>query len=468
MGTIQGQVYDELDIQMLTMRVYAQVLTYLAKFMIWFLESSRTRFLKSFNEKSLQTFQGDLVQIKATTTTLAQRVSLRMGMDVKAIRTVIEEIHDDAKYSIRMQQDLADEVRSSNDSLKDAVHSSLYSFYQETQESTKEVLQDFAQEFMRRFVCADGMTRLLEYHASKALERITTSPNPVLQELTHRKWPRDMESGESTATGEAITLGLEHSGVAMKLESRHLEDYFNWDHVNPYPEASPEALVADTGFISRLRDFTARKDSGVFYGSALDPLSPDAPNRLRTAAGQYVTLARQRAAVLSYFVQTSHETPPANRTRESMELCAVLYALLRQGIQYLPARFTSPRPMWFAKPRLDVLDGTFRTWDEANSLLVDLVSCIELPLVVLVIDGLNLVEDDAASNSNARIERLIDSIHAAIATGREQKRIIKVLFTTNGTSRILNEKLEADDIVLCQVSPPINAKKLRRARLYGY
>lgn len=453
MGTVQGQVYDEPDIQMLTMRVYAQVLTYLAKFMAWFLETSRTRLLKSFNEKALQFIQGDLAQIRMTTATLAQRINLRMGADVKAIKMVTREMSDDTKYLIQMQQDFADDMKSRDD----AIHSSVYASYQRTRDIIKEDLQDLREE-IRKLVCGDGITRLLEHQASKGLESITSPATPMLHESRDERWP--------TATSPPPTrLEYKHSGADMKFESRHFEDYFDWDNVNPYPETLSDVLVADAVFISRLGDFTTRMDSGVLYGCALDSAIPDAPNSLRKVAGQYATLARQRAAVLSYFVQTRHETPPAHRTRESMELCAVLYALLRQVIQHLPARFASPTPMSFAQSRMDALDGTFRTWDEANALLVDLISCLELPLLLLVVDGLNMVEDDPASNSNARLERLVDSIHRAVASGREQKRIIKVLFTTNGTSRVLNKKLEAEDIALCHVSPPVTPRKPARTRI---
>lgn len=460
-GTVQGQVYDEPDIQMLTMRVYAQVLTYLAKFMAWFLEKSRTRFLKSFNEKALQFLEGDLLQIKTTTATLAQRTNLRMGADIKDIKTVTKELNNKLMGP---------------DTIRDAIQSSYYSLQQMTQDTTKETLQNIMQEFMRKFVCGDGMTRLLEHHASKVLEAQITSPvTPTLQGPGDERWTEDIEAGSAIATGGVIIppagtspptrLEFQHSGADIKLESGHFEDYFDWDNVNPYPEAFSDVVVADEVFISRLGDFTTHMDSGVLYGCALDSANPDAPNSLRIAAGEYATLARQRAAVLSYFVQTRHETPPAHRTRESMELCAVLYALLRQVIQLLPARFASPRPMSLAKSRLDALDGTFRTWDEANALLVDLVSCLELPLLLLVVDGLNMVEDDTESNSNARLERLVDSIHRVVASAREQKRIIKVLFTTNGISRVLDKKLEDKDIVLCHTSPPATPRKFARMNI---
>lgn len=446
------------------MRVYARVLEYLSKFMVWFSESSRTRFLKSFNEKSLQLFQADLAHIRATTTTLAQRISNRMGADVKAIKTITTEMSDDTKYLIRMQQDVAEDWRARDEHLLDHIHNSLFNLYQKTQEGAKETLKELMHEFVRTVVSSENMTQLLEQHASRALVRITSPVVPDLPLQESNSWPERPAGSPSRSAIEACTPpahgldSLELRGADIKFESRQFEDCFDWDHINPYPEAS-ELLVADPDFVTRLADFTAHPSSGVLYGCAWGSVKSDAPNDLRRAAAQYATLTRRRAAVLSYFVQTRHKAPPPGRTRESMELCAVLYAMLRQIVHLLPAHFVSPRPISFTESRLARLDGTFRTWEEANTLLVDLVCCLDLPLLLLVVDGLNIVEDDVESNSNGRLERLVESIQEIVASSKEKQRTIKVIFTTNGLSRVLAKKLDEKDIVTCHGSPPVTPQK---------
>lgn len=76
-----------------------------------------------------------------------------------------------------------------------------------------------------------------------------------------------------------------------------------------------------------------------------------------------------------------------------MELSAALYAMIRQLVNFLPARDAKTGATIDAT-RFHALDGTLRTWKEALGVFEDLVNGARLPLILFVIHGLNVLEED--------------------------------------------------------------------------
>lgn len=163
----------------------------------------------------------------------------------------------------------------------------------------------------------------------------------------------------------------------------------------------------------------------------------------------YISSARNNGIpVVSHFCQLSEEEAPENRTKESIELSALLYSMIRQVINLLPAVLDEDAPI-FNEEHFSALDGTLRTWDGALSLLADLIKAVRLPLLLLVIDGVNRVEDPVYSVNNQKIKDLIRCLEDVMESCNEGNRICKIIFTTAGISEPLCEQLDARDIVIC-------------------
>lgn len=264
--------------------------------------------------------------------------------------------------------------------------------------------------------------------------------------------------------GEFITPSVEQiqqRGADVKFISRGLEDYFEWEHVYPFSEL-PGPLLADTAFVARLNSFTTMMKSQILY--AHGQYQPEGSNLLRQSAAGYISLAREaRVPVVSYFCRLSNQAPTGSRTREAEELIALQYAIIRQLIDLLPAEFACSSPA-FHEARFSSLDGTLQTWEQATTLFVDVARCVNLPLLLFVIDGLNLVDDDFEHSTDREVGRLVACFKDLAGSGKNSQCIVKVLFTTAGLSGMLCRGLDEKDQITCDTSSPAGAARSRRGR----
>lgn len=247
----------------------------------------------------------------------------------------------------------------------------------------------------------------------------------------------------------------------IKFGSRYLEEYINWDHVFPFSE-TPRQLCADTAYVTRLNSFTTTMESQVLY--AHTQYQPEGLNLLRMSAAKYISLAREHGIpVVSYFCSLAPPSSlagqpvPERPISESSELTALLYSIIRQAVDLLPAEgvTTSPFPAaGFSERRFSSLDGSLRTWDAAVELLRNLVSCIRLPLLLFVIDGLNLLEDDFEHTTSDQVEILTRSLRDLARPDKVAGPMVKVLFTTAGLSGALCRELDSAQVVACNASSP--------------
>lgn len=174
-------------------------------------------------------------------------------------------------------------------------------------------------------------------------------------------------------------------------------------------------------------------------------------------AQRYARLAREaRIAVVSYFCRLSYDEPPRNRTRETIELIALVYSMIRQLIELLPRQLHMCQ-VDLSSERFNKLDGTLRTWDEALKLLGDLLALLEEPMLVVVIDGLQCLDDHKEMSTELQLKQLVELMQCATNTVGKGC-ILKVMFTTSGNSVALDAVLDSGSVF--RSSPP-------RARIPG-
>lgn len=157
-----SQVYSTPEIQQLIMRLYTEVFVYLTKFMAWYTDRSRNRFLKSFNENLSREFGDDLENIKHLAGLLCNQVQLHTSADVRVSKLVTEELSDNVKFLVRNVETIGRQSTLLEDfceQLKHDIHSSF-------RETTKQALRDLANELLTQKLAGDGMISLLEQQAS--------------------------------------------------------------------------------------------------------------------------------------------------------------------------------------------------------------------------------------------------------------------------------------------------------------
>lgn len=231
----------------------------------------------------------------------------------------------------------------------------------------------------------------------------------------------------------------------IKSAFQRLECHCNFRHIFPYGQETG-SLLAESNFVSKLEDFTTAMDSRVLY--AYSRYQPDESRLLRDSTAAYTTFATARGIpVVSYFCELSPDAAPHGRTRESVELCAMLYTMIVQVVDFLPDEMGMPEPS-FTREYMAGLDGTMRTWDAAIGFFEDLLATVKVPVLLFVIHGLNLLEDDLRQSTAGKLDQVVTCLRG-LTTSESPERIVKVLFTTSGLSRPLVEGVGEHETLSC-------------------
>ncbi len=165
----KSQVYHTSALRQLTMRLYSQVFAYLYKFMRWYSDRSRSRFLKSFNENIHRTFEEDLAKVRKISHLLSEQINLHMSADVRVSKLLEEDTNSDVKYLIKLNE--AETRRSqlreaaTADLLEDILHRQLSQSKEEIEESLQGMMARY-EERMRRELSGAAITSLLKQTAS--------------------------------------------------------------------------------------------------------------------------------------------------------------------------------------------------------------------------------------------------------------------------------------------------------------
>ncbi|CAI4219214.1 unnamed protein product [Parascedosporium putredinis] len=387
-----SHVYDTPVLKQLTMRLYAQIFSYLIKFMTWYTDRSVARLLKSFNESSLRLLEDDLSQIKLVSNLLSRQIQLHMSADVRVSKLMLEDLSGDIRYLLRFS-----ELEERQSKIRDAANAELLRAIvrgeiEKSKEEVKECMlgvMSSYNEMMRSAISGSGITGLLEQQVPETI-RTLTQLSPAGIDADKRRYrrsvsgPRDTHSTSDADDGHQ-TLDME----SIRLASRHFEEYFTWEHVHPFIE-TPSPLLADTAFVVRLDAFTTSMESQLLY--AYGRFHTQGPGILDKSAVVYKTLAQEAGVPVV--------------SRESVELSALLYALIRQVIDLLPTNNTQVAT-FLDEERFSTLDGTLRTWKDALELFENLVDGVRLPLVLFVVHGLNILEEEAQGIAAEALEDLV-------------------------------------------------------------
>lgn len=148
----------------------------------------------------------------------------------------------------------------------------------------------------------------------------------------------------------------------------------------------------------------------------------------------------------------------ASDDRAEALLIDLAYSMIWQLLHLLSPSIKTPIDL--SKKRLSTLDGTMDTWPQTFSLLSDLLT-LSPPLLLLIIDGIEHLDDTSAEHELRQLLRMIQDTYLDTLDQQEtanppadddQNRVFKVLFTTAGSSEALNE-LDLDIMDTVRATP---------------
>ncbi|KAE8144718.1 hypothetical protein BDV25DRAFT_87395 [Aspergillus avenaceus] len=244
-----------------------------------------------------------------------------------------------------------------------------------------------------------------------------------------------------------------YSRVELQLASKHLQDFFDNDDQVTYLDSDMD-VIAEDSVIDSLQQWATNVHSQVLAIGGAPSTAFPSPVALISAC--YAISARKaRLPVISHFCSLP-ATERSDMTLFEQGLISLAYSLMRQLIDYLPPVLEGHAACNLNTERFSPLNGTMTSWKEVLS-MIDILLHLAPPLVVCVIDGLDVLEH---SSTDEHIRSLVRTLlthtrHQASPMpdgGQGQDVLLKVLFTVAGRPRSLVETLSENHLVLSESS----------------
>jgi hypothetical protein len=242
-----------------------------------------------------------------------------------------------------------------------------------------------------------------------------------------------------------------YTRVELQLASKHLQDFFRTEDQVTYLDSDVDVIAEDT-VLESLQEWATSVHSQVLAVGGSPSTAFPSPVALISAC--YTTFARKaRLPVISHFCALPTEER-SGMTLFEQGLISLAYSLIRQLIDYLPPVLEGHAACNLNTERFSPLNGTMTSWKEVLS-LIDILLYLGPPVLVCVIDGLDVLEDPSTDEQIRSLVRtlLTHTRHQAVqlADGSgSQDVLLKVLFTVAGRPNTLVETLSENHLTLSE------------------
>ncbi|KAJ5604865.1 hypothetical protein N7510_010019 [Penicillium lagena] len=394
-------------------KIYAVTFFLLSEFMDYYVRRSTCKSLKSHNQDVYAEFDHLVHLIQRRARDLPWRAEDRMELDEE------ESVWETLPYNAR-------------------------ALWEETRLS-----QIGRQGTERRIAAQNTITRRLIWDIQQNAEdreRIRNEREHLLAQalsaLSQQLQPVEQSSGIACLSTAAVqnldtsqfewSRGSKRRLARLELQSasKHLQAYF--DNNDQIADVEPEVKVAAEGsVIASLKQWATSLRSQALAVGGSPTVSPS-PVALTSAC--YASFARQaRLPVISHFC-----------------------SLPTQEVQGLTPQEQGDAVLDLGAERFRQLDGKLGSWKAALSLIDTLVHFAP-PLLVCVIDGLDLIIDTSTDAPIRELVRvLVTHTHQAILTMPDGTRspgaLLKVLFTVTGRPAALVETMSENHLLLSESS----------------
>lgn len=428
----------------LSVQLCRHIVNFVAFPLRWYSQKRRKRVFSSFNENLTDKYQHQIAEIRRTSDNIQRGVRIDFELEMRGF---VRKFPDVIRYFEEMRLSMARDNQRRNEenwAKLEAV----------SQKQMRRIGEEQESQFAR-------MSQLLVMRSGSPIgEPIKELMDDRAHDFATRDVREEVDPDDSKSKFSVASVELRQlpspmsedpllSRVEAEIASHGLNRAFDYSRIEPQDPEDNYFMEGDAA--QRLQLWTAQSSPGILGILGPRAISPDDPARLLVSS--YIRAARGAGIpCISYFCKLASGTPPAGRTRETMETVGLLYALIKQLLLYLPPQLPT-RPT-LSRQRFEELDGTLHTWDPALKLFSELVELATAPYLLIAVHGLEVLESGATTS-------LLKGLLAVLreSTGVEQvdKTKMKVLFATSGMSRTLGEGLEASEI--CDISQGSAARR---------
>ncbi|KAL8680935.1 MAG: hypothetical protein Q9186_002895 [Xanthomendoza sp. 1 TL-2023] len=232
------------------------------------------------------------------------------------------------------------------------------------------------------------------------------------------------------------------------LYSRDLQRFVNNDLTGVIEDKGLH-IFAELSVVSALREWVTSEDSKLL--ALIGPAERSFPNQMSLIAASTVKSAVEiRVPVIFHCCSMDGPDPTATNGTKTLEqdaLLALAYSMIRQLINYIP--IVGSASLRLSEARFSSLAKRSTQWHQVLDLLQDLLK-LHLPLMVIVIDGIQILDDPSTEE---QLHEFIDVIKGSTKYDVENSEVVfKVLFTTSGNSVAILSTLSDQEIVLATQS----------------
>ncbi|OJJ42805.1 hypothetical protein ASPZODRAFT_155064 [Penicilliopsis zonata CBS 506.65] len=390
------------EMRQLVADLYAHIFLFLSSVMDWLMEKRYKRMLDSFNESFSARFDNETSAIHHRAGQIRELAERGARAEGRITRLTVEELQSDIRLGLQNRaREQADRV------------------YWE-----QRIEQQMAHLVERQELMSD------------AWKQLASAAKQFLQEgATDFLWL----SGTGVPQPEPAVIFPVPDISDVLVNSRHLEDFFARDRVRlPWDVSGPLMLSNET--VARLSSWSDSNNPSTVLWLQGEPVeADDMDNPGTVTAARFVDLAdRAGVPVISYFCQLNRRRLRKSvPTREAEGLIALLYSLVRQTVELLLPRFETHVDL--SATRFQRLDGSWQSWNEATSVLCDVLRLIP-PSVLCVVDGLHWLDDKSISDQLAGLLEILMG-------GR-----LRLLVTTTGRSACLGKMIPASEALSLDTS----------------
>ena len=233
----------------------------------------------------------------------------------------------------------------------------------------------------------------------------------------------------------------------MLLFSSHLEDHIDRDRIMvEHDKAS--VIYMDWQVVSALEEWTT--STSQLFCIVGPSQVVDTPST-SVIATEYVAFAKQAGIpTISYNCELPQPRTklPKYMTGEMSGLISLTYALIRQLIELLPSSMNYTEDL--GAQRFANLDGYTESYSDAITLLNDLLD-LSPPMLFCVIDGFQVLNDrSTTAHMTAFVKTLRGHRTYRGPLSKDSDRVLKILFTTAGRSRVLLTELKGEELVFAE------------------
>ena len=231
----------------------------------------------------------------------------------------------------------------------------------------------------------------------------------------------------------------------VQLYSSHLQDWFSDDQIR-FNRDEGDRLSIEWQVVSALEEWTKSSSQILCIVGPSDATAPSTTSLIAKECAVSANLSQ--IPVISFSCDLPRKNLTGGVTAEVRALIALTYALIRQLIGLLPTTFTCTENL--REPKFAVLDGSLDTWSDAMAVIGELLD-LAPPMLFCVINDFQLLDDKSTSQY---LEAFLDTMrgHTKIGGSSSEgpKRVLKILFTTAGSSRCLLSHLTRKELVFAE------------------